>query len=155
MSKVRALYHIVFGTHKRLPSITDQFRKDLYMVILGIIKDYKVQGQVSRLIRIGGIENHVHLLIDLHSMMALAPLVGEIKRRSSLWMKEQRDRYPLFDAWSREYYAATLAEKDSGAVIEYINHQQEHHHGAEDYEEELKRLVEDAGLTWHPDMIED
>ena len=84
MSKVRALYHIVFGTHKRVPSITDRFRKDLYMVILGIIKDYKVQGQVSRLIRIGGVEDHVHLLIDLHSMMALAPLVGEIKRRSSL-----------------------------------------------------------------------
>ena len=155
MSKVRALYHIVFGTHKRVASITDEFRKDLYMVILGIIKDYKVQGQVSRLIRIGGVEDHVHLLIDLHSMMALAPLVGEIKRRSSLWMKERRDRYPLFDGWSREYYAATLAEKDSGTVIEYINNQQEHHHGAEDYEEELKRLVEDAGLTWHPDMIED
>ena len=95
MSKVRALYHIVFGTHKRVPSITDEFRKDLYMVILGIIKDYKVQGQVSRMIRIGGIEDHVHLLIDLHSMMALAPLVGEIKRRSSLWMKGQRDRYPI------------------------------------------------------------
>ena len=155
MSKVRALYHIVFGTHKRVPSITDEFRKDLYMVILGIIKDYKVQGQVSRLIRIGGVEDHVHLLIDLHSMMALAPLVGEIKRRSSLWMKEQRDRYPMFNGWSREYYAATLAEKDSASVIEYINNQQEHHHGAEDYEEELKRLVEDAGLTWHPDMIED
>lgn len=155
MSKVRALYHIVFGTHKRVPSVTDEFRRDLYMMILGIIKDYKVQGQSSRLIRIGGVEDHVHLLIDLHSMMALAPLVGEIKRRSSLWMKEQRNRYPLFDGWSREYYAATLAEKDSTAVIEYINNQQEHHHGTEDYEEESKRLVEDAGLTWYPDMIGD
>ena len=40
-------------------------------------------------------------------------------------------------------------------MIEYINNQQEHHHGLEDYEEELKRLVEDAGLIWYPDMIED
>ena len=155
MSKVRALYHIVFGTHKRVPSITIDFRKDIYMVIFGIIKDYKVQGQSSRLIRIGGVEDHVHLLIDLHSMMALAPLVAEIKRRSSLWMKEQLDKYPLFDGWSREYYAATLAEKDSAAVIEYINTQQEHHHGTEDFEEELKRLVNDAGLTWHPDVVEE
>lgn len=95
MSKVRALYHIVFGTHKHVPSISDEFRKDLYMMILGIIKNYKAKGQSSRLIRIGGIEDHVHLLIDLHSMMALAPLVGEIKRCSSLWMKEQRGRYSL------------------------------------------------------------
>lgn len=154
MSKVRALYHIVFGTHKRVPSVTNEFSRDLYMVIFGIIKDYKVQGQASRLIRIGGVEDHVHLLIDLHSMMALAQLVGEIKRRSSLWMKEQRDRYPMFDGWGREYYAATLAEKDCAAVIEYINNQQEHHHGTEDFKEELERLVENAGLKWHPDIIE-
>ncbi|MDD6228236.1 MAG: transposase [Bacteroidales bacterium] len=81
--------------------------------------------------------------------------MAEIKRRSSLWVKEQFDKYPLFDGWSREYYAATLAEKDSAAVIEYINTQQEHHHGTEDFEEELKRFVEDAGLTWYPDMVED
>lgn len=35
-----------------------------------------------------------------------------------------------------------------------INSQQEHHHGTEDFEEELKRLVDDAGLTWYPDMTE-
>lgn len=70
MSKVKALYHIVFCTKRREMTIPLEHIDELYRFIW-----YEIKDQNCRLIRIGGIQNHLHLLIDLHPSMALSNLM--------------------------------------------------------------------------------
>ncbi len=54
------IYHIVFSTKHRHPLIVGDFQKRLYEYIGGIIRT-----QDGNLIEIGGIEDHIHLLVNL------------------------------------------------------------------------------------------
>ncbi len=74
MSKVKALYHIVFCTKRRQMTISETHSEDVYRFIWNIIKESR-----SKLLRIGGIQNHIHLLIDLNPSIALSSLMRDIK----------------------------------------------------------------------------
>ena len=80
MSSYRQLlYHLVFRTKDGLPSIKQNNTEQLYAYITGIIKN-----KSSHLYWINGIENHLHILTDLHPSYALADFMREIKASSSL-----------------------------------------------------------------------
>lgn len=144
MSKVSALYHIVFCTKKREMSIPEAYFTDLYTIIWSIVKK-----SGSRLIRIGGISNHLHLLVSLHPSVCLADLVRDIKSISAAWMKDD-PRFRSFIGWAREYYAATISNDAVGNVVNYINNQKEHH-AAHNLDDEFNRLYRWAGLTYQSD----
>ena len=81
MSKVAAYYHIVFCTKRQEMTIPLQYKEDVYRFIWKVISDSK-----CTLIRIGGIQNHVHILLNLHPTVALANLIQSIKSLSSGWI---------------------------------------------------------------------
>ena len=142
MSKVRALYHIVFCTKSRQKTLPLAHIEDLYRFIWK-----EIQNKNCYLLRIGGIENHVHILLDLHPTVSLSSLVQAIKGHSSIWMKSD-SRFSTFQGWSSEYYAATLSSDRQHAVIEYIKNQRQHH-SASDFEEELKEMYRFANPPFH------
>ena len=75
MSSYRQLlYHLVFRTKDSLPTIKQDQSDKLYAYIAGIIKNKN-----SHLYRINGVENHLHILTDLHPSIALADFMREIK----------------------------------------------------------------------------
>lgn len=139
MSHVNALYHIVFATHKRIQMIPNEHCEDVYRFIWKIITDSK-----STLLRIGGIENHIHILLNLHPSVALANLMRDIKAKSSGWMR-QDSRFPYFTGWGREYFAATISYRDRFKVIDYIKNQRDHH-SIRDFLEEISALMQDEGM---------
>ncbi|MEI6050702.1 MAG: transposase, partial [Bacteroidota bacterium] len=68
MSSYRQLlYHLVFRTKDSVPTIKQDNVDQLYAYISGIIKNKN-----SHLYRINGIENHLHIITDLHPSIALA-----------------------------------------------------------------------------------
>ena len=69
MSKVCALYHIVINTRFRKRTIPEAYKKELYMYMYGIIQNNK-----CKLLRMNGIANHIHMLVDLHPSI-LYPLL--------------------------------------------------------------------------------
>ena len=144
MSNVSALYHIVFCTKYRKMTISDDFSDDVYRFIWSIVKSHK-----SFLYRIGGICNHIHMLVDLNPTVALSSLVRDIKAKSSGWMKSD-NRFPLFEGWAREYYASTLSYKDKSTVIQYIINQRIHHN-VTDFNTEIELLCANANLVLHED----
>lgn len=146
MSKVIGLYHIVFCTKNRRMTISNDHREHVYRFIWDIVKSQK-----STLLRISGIPNHIHMLVDLNPSVALSTLMREVKAKSSGWM--QRDaRFPSFDGWAHEYYGASISYTHKDAVIEYIKSQQIHH-GVEQFDDEIKRLVEEVGLRMYEDDL--
>lgn len=141
MSKVKALYHIVFCTKGRQMTIPLQNIEDLYRFIWK-----EVLAMNCRLIRIGGIQNHVHLLVELHPSVALAKLVQNIKSYSSGWMRSD-ERFPAFIGWAAEYYASTISSESQSEVVEYIKNQKSHHLSVP-FEKEIEEICRLASLKF-------
>ena len=64
------LLHIVFSTKYRKPYLVDAWRDDLFGYIGGIVTDHK-----ATLLKAGGIENHIHLLLRIHPQYAISKTV--------------------------------------------------------------------------------
>ena len=143
MAYTQILYHIVLRTKQSEHSIAQENVSSLYKYIWGIIKNKK-----GKLYRINGMEDHIHILSDLHPSIALADFVKSIKVATSLWLKQSAD-FPDFQGWGEGYAAFTYSYKEKEVLINYIKKQQEHHK-KENTIEELKRLWIENGVE--PDM---
>jgi putative transposase len=140
MSSYRQLlYHNVFRTKDSLPTINQDHADELYAYITGIIKNKN-----SHLYRINGVENHVHIISDLHPSIALADFMREIKASSSSWMKSS-GLFPLFSNWAEGYGSFTCSYRDKERLVDYIKNQQEHHR-KESFEDEYRILLEVSGI---------
>ena len=94
MSSYRQLlYHIVFRTMDSRPTIKQDHSNQLSAYITDII-----QNKNSHLYRINGVENHLHILTDLHPSFAPADIIRDIKAYSSKWMKNS-NLFPDFYGW--------------------------------------------------------
>ncbi len=89
-------------------------------------------------------ENHLHLLSDLHPSIALADYMRDMKASSSIWLK-QSGKFPEFEGWADGYAALTYGWKDKEMIVNYIKNQQEHHK-VETFEVELRRLLKEQGI---------
>lgn len=134
-------YHIVFGTKGGVPALCKTRREDLFRYVWGV-----VQTRGSQLYRVGGVDDHIHLLVGLNPSVALADLVMEIKATSSQWIRRCRV-FPDFPDWQNGYGAFSVAAEARPALIKHIEYQ-EHHHSATDFISELRMLVEAARLRW-------
>ena len=139
-------YHIVFATKHRTRALDKPRREDLFRFMWGVVKERN-----CHLYRVGGVEDHVHLLTSLHPSVALADLVKEIKTASSAWIKSGKV-FPFFEHWQEGYGAFTVAADARPNLIEYIK-DQEAHHQSQDFVAELKALAEAAHLEWKPDYL--
>jgi len=140
MSSYRQLlYHIVFRTQDSQPTICQENANRLYAYITGIIKNKN-----SHLYRINGIENHLHILTDIHPSVALVDFVREIKVSSSVWMKNS-GLFPLFKGWADGYGSFTCSYFYLDKLVDYIKGQQEHHK-KKTFEEEYRNLLMEYGI---------
>jgi len=133
------LYHIVFRTKSSEKTINQAHSSDLYKYIWGIVKNKN-----GVLFRINGMEDHIHILSDLHPSVALADFIKDIKVASSKWMKASGN-FPDFKGWGIKYCALTYSYKERDVIISYIKNQQEHHKH-ESFQDEIKRLFREQGI---------
>ena len=133
------LYHIVFRTKNSEKTINQNNSTELYKYIFGIIKKRR-----CILFRINGMEDHIHILSDLHPSIALADYIREIKVSSNKWMKKS-GYFPDFRGWGIKYCALTYSYKERDIIINYIKNQQEHHK-QESFQDEIRRLFKEHGI---------
>ncbi len=89
-------------------------------------------------------EDHIHILSDLHPSIALANYMRDIKTSTSIWLKQQ-DGFQKFDGWADGYAALTYSYKEKETLINYIKNQQNHHKNVS-FEEELRKLLESEDI---------
>ena len=135
------LYHIVIQTKNSHRTIDSNQARKLFAYISGIIKNKN-----SHLYRINGVEDHLHILTDIHPSIALADFIRDVKVSSSVWMKNS-GFFPSFEGWSEKYGAFTCSYPDAGNIIEYIKNQQEHHK-KETFKDEYRRLLINSGISF-------
>jgi putative transposase len=136
--------HIVFSTAGRRQLIRQNLQPLLWAYMAGIAKNRGMHA-----IAIGGIENHMHLLLSLPSDMSVAKAVQIIKANSSRWMREQGVRG---FAWQRGYGGFSVSVSATDAVVKYIQTQPEHHH-RHSFEEEFRALLRKHGIPFDEEEV--
>lgn len=139
MSYTHLLYHIVFRTKNGINTIPEQHEKELYAYMMGIINNKK-----SKLYRIGGVGNHIHLLVDIHPTIAVSDFMKELKEYSSKWLKTNPN-FPDFKGWAVSFAAFTYNLNDKQIIIDYIKNQKEHHK-KESFETEYRNFLIENGI---------
>ena len=100
MSSYRQIiYQIIFRTKHSQKTLNSEYNKRLFKYIWGIIKNKN-----CHLYRINGMEEHIHILTDLHPGIALADFIRDIKTASSIGLKDSDD-FPNFIGWADGYAA--------------------------------------------------
>jgi putative transposase len=94
---------------------------------------------------IGGVEDHVHLLIGLRATHRLADVLRELKASSSKWVHDELQK-PLF-AWQEGYGAFTVGQSQIEAVKTYIANQEEHHR-KRTFQEEYVDFLQKSGVAY-------
>jgi REP element-mobilizing transposase RayT len=139
-------YHLVFSTKNREPLIAAAWRARLHEYLGGTIAGLGGFPQ-----GVGGVADHVHLLVGLKATHCLADVLRELKKASSLWVHQEigLDRF----AWQEGYGAFTVSATARDAVNHYISNQEEHHCG-ESYRGELIGMLERAGVDYVPEYLD-
>jgi putative transposase len=114
-------YHIVFSTKARADLITVEIEPRLYEYIGGIIR-----GEGGHLVKVGGVEDHIHLLVSLGPKHCLSDLVRVVKSKATRWVKETFPDEENF-AWQEGFGSFTVSQSNLAAVQSYLEKQREHH----------------------------
>lgn len=136
-----AMYaHIVFSTKHRAPQITPAIQPRLYGYIGGIIR-----GDAGCLLTIGGMPDHVHLLISMGRTITLADLIRDVKSNSSRWVHETFADTAF--AWQSGYGAFSVSVSQLPTAQRYVDTQAAHH-AEKTYQDEFRELLRLHHIEW-------
>jgi putative transposase len=139
-------YHVVFGTKSRENLIASEWRIRLHEYLGGTILGLGGLPQ-----GIGGMADHVHLLIGLKATHCISDVLRELKKASSIWIHETIG-LPSF-AWQDGYAAFTVSATARESVRNYIANQEEHHR-QKSFHEELIVMLNKAGIEYDIKYLE-
>jgi len=134
-------YHIIFSTKNRVPAIAAGWRDRLHAYLGGVVRN--VEGGTPE--AIGGVADHVHLLIGLRASAKLADVVRDVKAVSSRWVHEEIGNKNF--AWQEGYGAFTVSASQREQVRDYIARQEDHHH-KRTFQEEYLDLLKRSGVEY-------
>ena len=147
MSYVSSYFHCVFSTKQRRPLIVPELRDRLWPFLGGIAR----QNQMKAL-EIGGMPDHVHVLLSLPPTLSIAKGLQLIKGGSSKWVHDTFPKHRLFK-WQIKYGAFAVSVSLLDKAIQYIKKQEEHHRKMTFQEEFLAllkkhRIAYDERYLW-------
>ena len=133
--------HVVFSTKNRAPAITPDLRQRLYQYLAGT-----ALGNGTKLLDVGGVPDHVHLLLSFGREVTIAETVRTLKAGSSRWVHDAFPGRADF-AWQAGYGAFSVGYPELAAVQAYIAGQEQHHQ-SETFQDEYRRLLTRHGIEW-------
>ena len=127
--------HAIFSVQNRMSLIHKQWQDELYKYISGIIDK-----NGHKVMQIGGMPDHVHVLLGMRPAQSLSDLMQAIKGGSSFWINQKQLVMGKFE-WQDGYGAFSYGKSQINDVIKYIQQQEVHHKKrtfADEYLELLK-----------------
>jgi REP element-mobilizing transposase RayT len=123
--------HIIFSTAGRRKWIREEVQPELWKYIGGVARAYGMKAQ-----KVGGVEDHVHILLSIPATISVAKAVQVIKANSSRWMKTKVRQF----AWQKGYAAGSVSASRIEPVSQYIANQRQHHQ-RQTFEDELLEFL--------------
>ena len=133
-------YHLVFSTKNRAPTIGGQWQPRLHEYLGGIIRSMDGISLV-----VGGVQDHVHLLVTLKPVHRLSDVLRDLKRSSSKWVHDELKQREF--AWQEGYGAFTVSRSNIPSVKRYIERQEDHHR-KRTFRDEYRELLRRHGVEF-------
>jgi len=131
--------HVVFSTTDRQRTIKDAFRERLWKYMCGIARKNKF-----KIVNIGGIDDHIHILFSLPANIDVSRAVQLVKGGSSKWVHDTIPKTRNF-GWQEGFGAFSVSLSKLDEVKQYIANQAKHHRKF-DFAKEWKMLLEKHGM---------
>ena len=122
-SRIAIWLHVVWSTKYREPLLDKKWRIDLFKYIQTVCKEHKI-----KLDFINGVEDHVHILLQLGATQNIGRIMKVIKGASAVWINKQGympDEF-LF-SWQNGYGAFSVSPDRVEIIRNYIRRQEAHH----------------------------
>ena len=127
-------FHLIWSTKGRQPQISPEIEMRLYSNLGATIKK-----KSGTLLEIGGMPDHIHLLIELSLLDKYSDLIRDVKAALSLWI--HKNWLDLKDfGWQEGYGSYTVSYSALKHVRKYIQNQKQHHINVT-FEEEYKKYL--------------
>ena len=97
-------------------------------------------------LQVGGIENHVHVLIMAKPAIVPSQIAQWLKGESSKWIHEAFPNLAKF-GWQDGYGIFSVSKSNVPEVIDYIKNQREHH-ARHTFEDEYISLLKLNGIDY-------
>ena len=133
--------HLVFSTKNRLPLLTPDLAPRVYEYLGGVSR-----GSSCQLLTVGGMPDHVHLLVSIGREITIADLVKEVKSASSRWVHDTFADRPTF-GWQSGYAAFSVSPSQLDRVTQYIANQEERHR-TRTFQDEFRELLTRHRIEW-------
>jgi len=134
-------FHLVFAVKNRNALIKKEWKNELEMYITGIIQNHR-----HKLLSIGSMPDHIHILIGYNVNQLIPDLVEEIKTSSNIWIKDKKFSNFRFE-WQKGYGAFTHSRSQISAVGDYIM-AQEMHHKKKSFKTEYREILQKNGVEY-------
>jgi REP element-mobilizing transposase RayT len=132
--------HVIFGTKHQHPLIAPEWRHRLHAYLGGAARTLDVVPEA-----VGGVSDHVHLLLGLRATHCLADVIRDVKRASSNWVPETIGDGEF--GWQDGYGAFTVSASLLETVKRYIARQEEHHR-KKSFREEYVEFLRRSGVEY-------
>ena len=146
-AKAEIYLHMVWGTWQRQPLVTEDIERALYRCIEKEVKRLKCV-----VLAIGGVPDHVHLVVRMHTTVSASGLAQQVKGVSSTFVRDSLRRGDLF-GWQDGYGVFSISRNHVKRVISYVQDQKRRHEKHkvwdewEDTDEEYESRNTEASAT--------
>jgi putative transposase len=139
-------FHLVFSVKNRDALIRREWKDELERYVTGIVQNHR-----HKMLAIGTMPDHVHILIGYHVNQLIPNLVEEIKTSSNTFIKEKRLSKFRFE-WQKGYGAFTHSHSQIDIVAKYILSQAEHHK-KRPFREEYLEILEKNDVQFKDEYV--
>ena len=140
--------HLSFSTYLRRLYLKADARNIIIPYIAGIMKKLGAPA-----LKIGGGDEHLHILFRMPKDKSLMAILQIIKRDSSIFIKTQGSKHSRF-RWQAGYYGVSVSPSGLPRVMRYIENQ-ERHHRTESYREEVLGMLKSANIEYDERLLWD
>jgi REP element-mobilizing transposase RayT len=138
--------HTVFAVQNRMSLINKDWQERLYQYIIAI-----VQKHGHKVLSIGGMADHVHILFGFRPSQSLSALMQEVKRDSSEWINQNKLALGRF-SWQEGYGAFSYGKSQISEVVNYVENQ-ESHHTKQSFIDEYRQFLDKFGIEYNDRYI--
>jgi putative transposase len=143
------MMHCVFSTSERLPWLAPAICERLWPYLGGIARENDMKA-----LAIGGVADHVHLLLSLPATVSVSKAMQLLKGNSAKWLRET---FPELRsqgfAWQEGFGAFSIGVSGVEDTIHYIQTQEEHHR-KKSFREELEVFLKKHGYDYKAEMLD-
>jgi REP element-mobilizing transposase RayT len=134
-------FHLIWSTKNQTPWIEGEMKERLYSYLGGITKHQK-----GKLMEIGGMPDHIHMLIELSLLDKFSFFIRDLKSRSSVWVHKNFPEKQEF-LWQDGYASFSVSFSALERVRDYIRNQ-EKHHAHESFDQEYLNFLNHHNIRY-------